>query len=765
MLNKPKVKSCFHSLSWQTSLDSKDLLLLSERDSVLLSGDLYQLLMPLLDGCHTADEIVDLLQEKASAAEVYYALMLMEQKGYIVESDDTLPSNLTIFCEHLNVASSLADHRLQTTKVGIKTLGSHLPSLEFKTMLESMQISVVGLEEIADIEIVLTDEYLQEELKTFNEEALRLSRPWMLVKPSGTIVWIGPIFVPQQTGCWHCLAQRLRNNRLVERYLEKRGDISSPLPLLLGFTDSSWQTALGMAATEVFKWIVRRENELLAGRLITHDLLALKTQSHTLVKRPQCYSCGETVGGFNREPAPIILKHQKKTFTTDGGHRCFSPEETLRKYQHHISPLTGIVRELRKIPQSNSLVHTYIAKHHFTTVFDNLNALRHLGGISAGKGMSDRQAKTSALCEAIERYSAVFQGEEIRHTGSYQQMGDRAIHPNDCMNFSSEQYERRQEWNQNCSSWFQRIPEPFDEEKEIEWSPVWSLTEQEFKYLPTAYCYHGYGNRQKLDCWADSNGCAAGNTLESAILQGFMELVERDCVALWWYNRLKKPLLDLDSFDEPYFSALKKHYQKSDRELWVLDITSDLNIPAFAAISRRCDWANAQPSDRTIEDIVLGFGAHFDPKIAIGRALTEVNQILPNVLSVKADGTTQYPKSSDPLAVKWWKTATLKHQPYLQGDECVPAKVATDYPQFGSDDLLEDVMNCQKIVEQKGMEMLVIDLTRPDVGLKVVKVIVPGMRHWWRRLGAGRLYEVPVKMGWLEKPLLEQQLNPFPMWM
>ena len=161
----------------------------------------------------------------------------------------------------------------------------------------------------------------------------------------------------------------------------------------------------------------------------------------------------------------------------------------------------------------------------------------------------------------------------------------------------------------------------------------------------------------------------------------------------------------------------------------------------------------------------MGFGAHFYPKIAISRALTEVNQILPNVLSVKADGTTQYPNSSDPLAVRWWKTATLKNQPYLRGDESLPAKVATDYPQFRSDDLLEDVMNCQKIVEHKGMEMLVLDLTRPDIGLKVVKVIVPGMRHWWRRLGSGRLYEIPVKMGWLNESLPEDRLNPFPMWM
>jgi ribosomal protein S12 methylthiotransferase accessory factor YcaO len=58
------------------------------------------------------------------------------------------------------------------------------------------------------------------------------------------------------------------------------------------------------------------------------------------------------------------------------------------------------------------------------------------------------------------------------------------------------------------------------------------------------------------------------------------------------------------------------------------------------------------------------------------------------------------------------------------------------------------------------MEMLVLDQTRPDIGLPVVKVIVPGLRHFWRRLGPGRLYDVPVKLGWLEKPLAEEKLNP-----
>ncbi|HYH95731.1 YcaO-like family protein, partial [Hyalangium sp.] len=59
-------------------------------------------------------------------------------------------------------------------------------------------------------------------------------------------------------------------------------------------------------------------------------------------------------------------------------------------------------------------------------------------------------------------------------------------------------------------------------------------------------------------------------------------------------------------------------------------------------------------------------------------------------------------------------------------------------------------------------ETLVLDQTRPDIGLSAVKVIVPGLRHFWPRLGPGRLYDVPVRMGWLRQAREEGELNPFP---
>jgi ribosomal protein S12 methylthiotransferase accessory factor len=76
---------------------------------------------------------------------------------------------------------------------------------------------------------------------------------------------------------------------------------------------------------------------------------------------------------------------------------------------------------------------------------------------------------------------------------------------------------------------------------------------------------------------------------------------------------------------------------------------------------------------------------------------------------------------------------------------------------------VEDVMFCKSLVERQGMEMLVLDLTRPDIELPVVKVVVPGLRPLWARLAPGRLYDVPVELGWLPSQLPEAQLNPIPM--
>jgi ribosomal protein S12 methylthiotransferase accessory factor len=750
VISRPRLKPWFRC----EIIPSEGVILLSERGHSLLPGTLYLRVVPLLDGRHTDDEIADQLKGEISAAEVFYAIEILRRRGYLIDVNPSLPPEQAVFWDIAGIDGDVAAGLLQGTAVSVRCFGK-IDLAPFRGLLTSLGIRI---NDDADRWIVLTDDYLRDELRAVNQEALENERPWLLTKPVGSELWLGPLFLPGKTGCWTCLAHRLRGSRKVESYLQTKKNTLDPFTISPAALPSTVHTAFSIAATAIAKWIASGADEDLEGRIITLNMFSLTKRDHALIKRPQCPSCGNPEAFAEGQSAPLVLHSRQKIFTDDGGHRGFSPEDTLKKLEHHIGPLIGIVSTLYPTSSragEDSLVPSYVTGHNFVEIFsgdssgvDFLKSSLQAG--AAGKGKHPAQAKASALCESLERYSGVFQGDEARLRARFSDLGDAAIHVNDCMLFSERQFTDRKQWNASgpLSSW---VPQPFDVDAEIEWSPVWSLTLNVRRYVPTAHCYYGYS--QKHSAWfarADSNGCAAGHSKEEAILQGFMELIERDSVALWWYNRLRKPAIDLASFAEPYFHELQTYYQTLRRDLWVLDITSDLNVPSFAAISRR--------NDKESEDIILGFGAHFDSRIAILRALTEANQSLAAVGSGTCDNNEGY-FDNDPAAIPWWKTATIENQPYLVPDKTSIPKVQGDYAKRWSDDFLVDVMTCVRIAEDKGLETLVLDQTRPDIGLHVVKVFVPGLRHFWPRFAPGRLYDVPVSMGWLAAPLTEVQLN------
>ena len=175
----------------------------------------------------------------------------------------------------------------------------------------------------------------------------------------------------------------------------------------------------------------------------------------------------------------------------------------------------------------------------------------------------------------------------------------------------------------------------------------------------------------------------------------------------------------------------------------MLDVTSDLGIPTFVAITH---WMQ-----NGRENIEFGSGAHFDPRIAVLRALTELNQFLS--LGLMGGGTGE--KSSlDGVA-----PLRLEDHPFLS-----PGGNTTVQPQFGSKfghlDTREQAAACVSLAKQAGLDFLVLDQTRPDIETPVVRVIVPGLRHFYRRFAPGRLYDVPVKLGLRDRPLKENELNP-----
>ncbi|GLX40754.1 hypothetical protein Sros01_68270 [Streptomyces roseochromogenus] len=747
-------------------LDGDGVYLTSDRgEGTVLRGRLVESLGPLLMDGRTEGDLVAALADAFPAQRVLGALRQLERAGYVRRAEavtGTEKGGTAGFWESSGVDGATALSRLDSRTVRIIAAGGAgaEDDVAERVRQAGRKLGLNLTEGRADLTVVVVDNYLEPELARINARALAEGRPWMPAKPGGSVAWFGPFFRPGEGACWTCLAHRLSGNRMIETYVVKAATRSASyvptvsLPATRGVAEE-------LTALHAAKWLAGAYGvpgggdpaspaRLNPDLLHTFDAVTLAAQDHLVFRRPQCPDCGDGELMARQHRSPVRLRSMPKVTLIDGGHRSKDPQRMLDLHGHLISAALGPVTGLQKLPGVWPGFHAYTAGQNFAVPMSRPGDLRvGLRSQSCGKGMSDVQARASALGEALERYSGVHQGDEARITASYEDLGDRAIAPNDLALYSARQFADRDEWNSRDVH-FHRVLTPLDTAAPIEWTPVWSLTAEQHRYVPTASLFYGYPlDRDHLYAAADSNGSAAGTSIEDATLQGFMELVERDSVALWWYNRVQRPAVDLESFGEPYFREWQAQYGSLGREAWVLDLTADFGIPVMAAISRRVD--------KPAEDILIAFGAHFDARIAVGRALTEMNQFLPAVVHAKPEGGGYtYP---DPAQQHWWQTATLANQPYLRPSSA-PRRTAADYPVHESPDLLDDLRRAQTIVEERGMELLVVDQTRPDVGLPVVKVIVPGMRHFWPRFAPGRLYDVPVELGWVSRPTREEDLNP-----
>jgi bacteriocin biosynthesis cyclodehydratase domain-containing protein len=589
----------------------------------------------------------------------------------------------------------------------------------------------------ACLTLVVCDDYLDPALRELDARQRAAGRPWLLAKPHGTTPWVGPVFRPGESACWQCLAHRMAGHRGAEAHLRARlgrrvahPPAETPASLLLGHQ---------LAVAEGMKWLAGHRYPGQDG-VLTFETLTFASRLHALRARPQCPSCGDPTLVARQLNGPVTLRPRAKAERTGSGHRAVTAERTLRTYEHLVSPITGVVKAVQRDVRGPAEFNSFRAGHNHATGARGLTGpASRLRSESGGKGMTELDARVSALCESLERHSGTHQGDEPTVRARWRDVADRAVHPADC-----QLYDPRQG------------AEPFDEDALVDWTPVWSLTHGEHRLLPTALLYFDAPRTPGLGCvQADSNGNAGGSSPEDAVVQGFLELVERDAVALWWYNRTRQPGVDLDSFAEPWIGRIRAVHASLGREVWALDVTSDFGIPAFAALTRR--------TNGSAEDILFGFGAHFDPSVALCRALAEMNQMMPAVVGAGPDGTGY--GCSDERLRHWWSTATVAGHPYLSPDPATSPRTRADFAYAPRADLLDDVTAVRAAVEERGMELLVLDQTRPDIGLPVVKTIVPGMRHFWARFAPGRLFDVPVALGRIPEPTPYEQLNPVSMFL
>jgi oxazoline/thiazoline synthase len=712
--------------------------LYSENRKFFLHGELYCALATAIGkGGKSLQQLVRELGKRFPPDKIEEALKRLIERRYIVEASPSSTGAMAGYWASLGLPPGLAEQNLGNCRVRVESIDVH-GAAEFAAALNEFGVRVT--KRTADLTVTLVNDYFERRLAELNKQRVSDHTPWLLVQPSGASPLVGPVFNPGNGPCWTCLFDRMIRNREIKGFLE-RGS-ARPVAVSPLVREPLGQGAIQFAALEVAKAIATGFRTELNNHIISHDLLGSNVVKHYVAARPQCPTCGsKKLRDPRRAPKPIELGPGAKLIMTSGGYRTVSSRATVARFRKHVSPLTGVVTKLERIEADLPMNTNYFAGHNFSAPALTLDALRAgLTGGSFGKGSTAEQAEASALMEAIERYSGIFQGDEIRMKRRFTDFpsGD-AILPNDVQLFSDAQYQSPTDEPDDSHP----VPAPFDISTKNEWSPVWSLRDQRFKYLPTSLLYFFYGGPAAFH--ADSNGCAAGNTLEEAIVQGFLELVERDAYAIWWYNRSRQAEVDLSHFNDSYIRDLQTQLADTGRRLWVLDITSDLGVPTYVAILH---WMQ-----NGHENIEFGSGAHFDKRIALLRTLTELNQFLS--IGLMGGGTGEKPSldGTTPLHLREYPFLTPSGNPVVHPDSS---------SKFGPlETTRQQVDACVEIARRAGLDFLVLDQTRPDVEVPVVRVIVPGLRHFYRRFAPGRLYDVPVKLGLRDQPMPESELTPF----
>ena len=129
--------------------------------------------------------------------------------------------------------------------------------------------------------------------------------------------------------------------------------------------------------------------------------------------------------------------------------------------------------------------------------------------------------------------------------------------------------------------------------------PDLTLTDEELLHVPLTW-FEGRtlaGEAVLLPEWVNrsighgqaTNGCAAGCTLEEALLQGICEVVERHCNALVRYQRIRTPRIERATIKSPLARRLISRFESLGQTVDVRDFSLDTDLPVFGVFRRLPD--------------------------------------------------------------------------------------------------------------------------------------------------------------------------------
>jgi YcaO-like protein with predicted kinase domain len=235
-----------------------------------------------------------------------------------------------------------------------------------------------------------------------------------------------------------------------------------------------------------------------------------------------------------------------------------------------------------------------------------------------------------------------------------------------------------------------------------------------------------------------SNGLASGNNLAEAVVHGLSEAIERDGTTLWAMKseaQQEESRVDLSTIDDPGCRELLDRYQRAGVSVAVWDLTTDVGVAAFmcmiidsAADAFRLMYPNH------------GMGCHPLRHIALGRALTEAAQSRLTLISGARDdrGRDAFRQAQDDELGRRVRErlARAGHRSFLAA------------PTFDGETFEDDLRHMIVRLQSVGIDQVAaVDLSRPELDIPVVRVVVPGLEP---------LFEAP---GYLPGPRAQRVID------
>ena len=403
----------------------------------------------------------------------------------------------------------------------------------------------------------------------------------------------------------------------------------------------------------------------------------------------------------------VVLADAYKGYTKDLD-KFISPGETVRRFKEKLKKINlDILKGTERIDNGRLDIPVYFS-------LCGQDAEEIIGTRKQmGKGGTPHQAEASAVMELAERFSFFSFKDNPRNflLEEYGNIKDRAL-PFESIAQSvhddSLELDRAREV-------FSRLP--------LKWTRGYNLTKDKELLIPFDWFF----------TINEFNGSSAGNCQEEAILQGICEVVERHVSSVISLNRLKTPAIDLSSTVDPLVLELIKKYQKEGIKLYASDFSLNTGIPSIGVLAYDPSTFPGK------SEIVWTAGTTPNPQKALNRALTEVAQ-----LAGDFNTSANYVASGLPKFKDLAEAGFVMHPDKKIG--------ISSLPDLSNDNIKVEVENCIEALSKMGMEVILVDITHPKLGIPAFYTIIPGAH--FRERAAG------TSVGMFSAKLIAESGNP-----